>query len=283
MSNAVVAGFDGSDQSRRATLWAAGEASSRRCPLEIVDVVHGPFPELLVTPVSAPLPVLVPEEVVRAVARDELADLLLDCRRAYPDLEVRTHLLDGHPVPVLKEFGGDLVVLGSSGRTGLAGALLGSVTSDLVHHLEIPVVVARSGGGGPVVVGVDGSAHSASAIDFAFSYADRHSCDLIALHSGTDAPVEAMAWDYDRAQLPTHAETVVGQAIAGHRSRYPDVRVEPVVSFDRPAAALLSQAKDATLLVVGSHGKGVLRRALLGSVSHAVLYHAPCSVAVVRG
>jgi nucleotide-binding universal stress UspA family protein len=58
------------------------------------------------------------------------------------------------------------------------------------------------------------------------------------------------------------------------------VRIECVA--DRPAQALLDRADNAQLLVVGSHCHGIRRRVFLGSVSHAVLYHAPCPVAVVR-
>jgi nucleotide-binding universal stress UspA family protein len=49
-----------------------------------------------------------------------------------------------------------------------------------------------------------------------------------------------------------------------------------------PAAVLLDQAKDAELLVVGSHGHGGLAGAILGSVSQRCTQHATCPVVVVR-
>lgn len=48
-----------------------------------------------------------------------------------------------------------------------------------------------------------------------------------------------------------------------------------------PAGILTDRAKDATMLVVGSHGKGKLHAALAGSVSSACLRHATCPVAVI--
>jgi nucleotide-binding universal stress UspA family protein len=42
-------------------------------------------------------------------------------------------------------------------------------------------------------------------------------------------------------------------------------------------------ARDADLLVVGSHGRGALTEMLLGSVGHGCVHHAPCPVVVVRG
>ena len=51
-----------------------------------------------------------------------------------------------------------------------------------------------------------------------------------------------------------------------------------------PAAEICREAEDGgyDLVVVGSHGYGVVKRVLLGSVSHHVLHHAPCPVLVVR-
>ena len=56
------------------------------------------------------------------------------------------------------------------------------------------------------------------------------------------------------------------------------------IEWGEPGSVICAVAAEehADLIVVGSHGKGVLRRVLLGSVSHHVLHHAPCPVLVVR-
>ncbi|WP_344222961.1 universal stress protein, partial [Lapillicoccus jejuensis] len=71
-------------------------------------------------------------------------------------------------------------------------------------------------------------------------------------------------------------------AIAGWRERLPDVPVRVRVRQWSPVEALLAEADQAELLVVGSHGWGDVRGLLLGSVSQAVLRRSPVPVAVVR-
>lgn len=69
------------------------------------------------------------------------------------------------------------------------------------------------------------------------------------------------------------------------RSKFPSVEIESIVGLGRPAQMIVQTADDwgADLIVVGSHGHGFWGRLALGSVSDAVLHHAPCSVLVVRG
>ncbi|MCP3803038.1 universal stress protein [Allokutzneria sp. A3M-2-11 16] len=289
-SGTVVVGYDDSERARRAVLWAAREAASRGRRLLIVHVLRESMPQLVYVPITTPLPEIVGEEAVRAHAESELSTLVTECESLCPNVDVETSLCFGHPTEVLSQLGADaeLVVLGPSGRTGLARALLGSTTAHLVKTSTRPIVVVRDGlsEGGRVVVGVDGSPTSVKAIEFAFEFAGRRGGDVIAVHAWSDLPVDALApvraWDYNWRQVRAEAEGMIDKCLEEPQRAHPNVRVERVVSFDGPAHALLEEAKDAALLVVGSHGRGVLRRALLGSVSHAVLYHAPCTLAVVR-
>ena len=70
--------------------------------------------------------------------------------------------------------------------------------------------------------------------------------------------------------------------LAGPREEFPGVDLlEKVVGGD-PAAALVDESRGAELIVVGSHGRGGLGGILRGSVSHTLLHHAHCPVAVVR-
>ncbi|MDR6593239.1 universal stress protein [Saccharothrix longispora] len=286
---AVVVGVDGSEQSRTAALWAAREATDRGLRLVVVSAVHGPFPELVFTAGAAPLPEVVNEDSVRAFAESHLKEIADECREVVPDVEA--HLLPGRPAEVLREVGADaeLVVVGWSGRTGLAKALLGSTAADLAHQGDRPTVVVRDSGalGQAVVVGVDGSPSSGRAADFAFDFADRHGLRVVAVHAWADAvmpvAVPELGWNHDWDAVRVAAGEVVERELAVRRQRYPRVGAELAVAFDSPAHALLEQARGAALLVVGSRGRSAVRRALLGSVSHAVVYHAPCTVAVVHG
>jgi nucleotide-binding universal stress UspA family protein len=61
----------------------------------------------------------------------------------------------------------------------------------------------------------------------------------------------------------------------------PDVVLADGIPADEICA--LAEERGASLIVIGSHGWGPVRRLLFGSVSNAVLHHAPCPVLVVRG
>jgi nucleotide-binding universal stress UspA family protein len=278
----VVVGFDGSDLSRRAALWGAEEAARCGSDLHVVHAVRAPLPEPVFTPTSAPIPEFVTEETMRRAAEDHLAELAAELKQRRPDLPVSTAVRLGRAVDVLAEEEGDLLVLGSSGRTGIAEMVLGSTAAELVSIGGRPVVVTRSGpADGRVVVGIDGSETSADAIGFAFAFASRHGRELLAIHAFNDvgwAELPEPDVDHVRRDLAK----LLDEQLAPHIARHPEVHVAQEVAFDAPARALLQAADGAALVAVGSHGRGAVKRAILGSVSHAVLHHAPCPVAVVH-
>jgi nucleotide-binding universal stress UspA family protein len=78
------------------------------------------------------------------------------------------------------------------------------------------------------------------------------------------------------------AATALDRALAEAFGDAPPVGVEPRLVDGDAGDALVSEAKDAELVVVGSRGRGNLKSALLGSVSSHVLHHAPCPVVVVK-
>ncbi|MFC5286747.1 universal stress protein [Actinokineospora guangxiensis] len=92
------------------------------------------------------------------------------------------------------------------------------------------------------------------------------------------SPCPSSDWD----AIATDEKAVLAERLAGWSEKYPDVPVQRAVIRDRPAHALLLQAAQAQLLVVGSRGTSPLAGVLLGSTAQTVLHHAPCPVAVVR-
>lgn len=296
MDNEIVAGYDGSEEARKAVRWAAGEAAGRGRGLVIVNVIgFPPMPETAPVAEAWPQPGFLEagQETAQRHAEALLDDVAQECRRAWPDLDVSTRLLSGRAPEALARAAqhAGLLVIGSSGLTALPRLLVGSTATELLHDYHRPMVVVRdsqdrsAGENRKVVIGVDGSDAGVDAIGFAYDFADRHQCVLVAVHAWSDLSLDTMAVSpaaQDLAIIQERGLRLLAESLAGHQERHPDVVVRNVVELDRPAHALAEHADGATLLVVGSHGRGPLRRALLGSVSHAMVHHAPCPVAVVR-
>jgi nucleotide-binding universal stress UspA family protein len=292
LEHPVVVGYDGSPQSQDAVTWAAGEAMSRQCQLMVVTAVELPVIAMGLPPRAELTPghAAVEEQALRAYVERQLTEVVDRTRQAWPSLHVDCRMEIGPSGAALAQVAeaAELVVVGASGHGALPRMLLGSTAAGLAHQCARPVVVVRNAEDrhGPVVVGVDGSSTSARAIRFAFDFADRHGHEVLAVHAWSDLPLDALAavrlWDEDRAAIESKGEQVLAESLSGHAERHPNVAVRRLVTFESPARALAEHAENATLLVVGSHGRGALGRMLLGSVSHAMIYHAPCSVAVVR-
>lgn len=136
-----------------------------------------------------------------------------------------------------------------------------------------------------VVVGVDGSAASRVAVDWAARDAALRGVPLTLVHVmapenlrmwiEVPAPQEYMRWQSERSERVIAEATAVA-AQAGQ------VEVVPHVVTGSVTATLLEMSGDAALVVVGSRGLGAWGRRLLGSVSSAVVEHARCPVAVIH-
>jgi nucleotide-binding universal stress UspA family protein len=85
-----------------------------------------------------------------------------------------------------------------------------------------------------------------------------------------------------RADVEAEAADTITRALdEAHGNGPSSVTVDQVAVEGRAAEAILGHAEDAQLIVVGTHGKGLVRRVLLGSVSRQVLTDADRPVAVV--
>lgn len=137
--------------------------------------------------------------------------------------------------------------------------------------------------GGRIVAGIDGSPEARNAFEWAMQEAELRGAEIEAVHAYS-AP-----WDYWAAPVPPvpiteveeAQEKLVKQEIADASERHPNVRITQHIVNEIPARALIDRAKGASLLVVGSRGRGGFTGLLLGSVSQQVIHHAPCPVVVV--
>lgn len=281
--SAVVVGVDGSEEARRALRWAAATAIKTNRPLHIVHTWLWPAFRVPLGPV----PGAAPSSGLRAAAERVLQTARREVEGSWPGIDLTTVLVYGEPAVVLVDMSRDaeIVVVGSRGLGGFSGLLLGSVGLHVSSRAHCPVVVVRGEERetGAVIVGVDGSEGSVTALERAFETSAALGARLVALTTW-DFPVglapDPSKGTYQRS-LEDRARMALAQAVAPWRDKHPGVQVEEVVVQGAPASALVDASRGARLIVLGSHGAGGLRGLVLGSVSHAVLHHAHCPVMIV--
>ncbi|MEU7879094.1 universal stress protein [Microbispora bryophytorum] len=278
----VVVGTDGSAGATRAVEWAADHAGLRGLPLRVVhaverlpyDVPRYPIPDSYDRLAPSGRQIL---DHAEQVARD---------RR--PGLDVTTELAEGRPGRVLRDQAARAaeVVLGSHGAGGFPGMLLGSVGNHVAGHVAVPVVVVRPAppeAVAEIAVGFDCSEASGPALAYAFEEARLrgHRVRIVCAWEPPVpyAPVIAMDPDDMRRAAEDYARAELRPWQSGHT----EVKTELDMVRGHPVAALIEASSRAVMLVVGSHGRNAFTAAVLGSVSRAVLAHAHCPVAVVRG
>ena len=136
-----------------------------------------------------------------------------------------------------------------------------------------------------IVVGIDGSEASKDALSLALHEAALRATRVRVVHAwmptmpvtmsgpGMVPPVDVASFE----NLARHLLDDTVDRVAGERA----ASVERVLAEGTAGEAILDNARDAELIVLGQHGRGAVKALVLGSVSHYVLQHAHCPVLVV--
>lgn len=156
-----------------------------------------------------------------------------------------------------------------------------------------------------IVVGVDGSASSNRALEWALDEARSHGDSTVVLVHAYSSPEKRNPYAHAYPYLPAdsvkqlaeneqelrdqqeqsarqHAEALLDRALEAVGDGSTDVGLKRVVVARDPSRTLVEMSHDADLLVVGSRGRGGFKGLLLGSVSQQCMHHAQCPVVVVR-
>jgi nucleotide-binding universal stress UspA family protein len=129
----IVVGFDGSEGSRRALVWAAEEARHRVAKVRIVRAwTPGEFGTY---------------EEMNVLAHERLDEDVKSVLGQPPGGDVMTIAVQGHAAKILLQQAeeADMLVIGTRGHGGFAGLILGSVGLHAATHAEVPVLVIVRG------------------------------------------------------------------------------------------------------------------------------------------
>lgn len=137
----VVVGVDGSKLSSKAIDFAFDQAEEMGAAVVAVHAWHSPYS----THENGKGELLFGDAEIQEAARVLVSETLAGARADHPDTEVEVRLIPAQAAEaiLLAAESADLVVVGSRGRGGFTGLLLGSVSQSVLHHVPCPVAIVR--------------------------------------------------------------------------------------------------------------------------------------------
>jgi nucleotide-binding universal stress UspA family protein len=256
---------------------------------------------------------LLPSERLRLLAvESDRSDLSAVCTaardcRSYLEAVAAPLREQGRDVDTLVAFGNpaeqilalaataDLVVMGSHGHGGVKRFVLGSIADEVARHAPVPVLVVRGGSAPPpavqltrIVVPLDGSELAEQAMPVAASLAAdlgvpvhlMRVLDVDALRATVQAGIHAAAaYMRSHGEIQHHAEEYLAEQTQQLRNR--DLALTTEVLTGSPAVTLLDAIRPVDLVVMTTHGRGGVRRWLLGSVADKLVRAAAAPVLLV--
>jgi nucleotide-binding universal stress UspA family protein/predicted transcriptional regulator len=291
----IVIGYDRSEHADAALDDLRQAGLPRDAEALIISVAEVAMPSLQVSGIAGNG--LDPERIASAVtyASDAIAQAKEFARQgseriksSFPEWDVSAEYLVGDPADALMEratnWGADLIVVGSQGRSAIGRLILGSVSRKIVTEARCSVRVARATitkGDRParIIIGMDGSSFANAAVDVVTA---RH------WPAGAEARIVTVTKPFHMyGETPAMQESrarVIQDAAMAEISEAGLPVSSKIIKGD-PKRALIDEAGSwgANCIFIGSRGlNGALQRFFLGSVSTWVVTNASCSVEVVR-
>ena len=277
-----VVGVDGSEDSKTALAWAVAQATGRDA--QILALCTWRAPILPSDAIGQPA-LLMDWNRFEAELRRHLDEIIASVRLAGaavgPQIKARVQQGPAARTLIENSEGAELLVVGTKGRGGLSGVMLGSMSRQCATHATVPVaVVPATTRCVPVrhlVVGYDGSPNARDAVAWALRFAPA------AARIDVVRAVEIVPWSDEatiRERFPKEVDRAGAEFEAEMSELDPARRTSWSLKLQDPRQALCEAAQDADLVVLGARGHGRLGAALLGSVSTWML-HAPSQATVI--
>ena len=299
MWKSIVVPVDGSTFAEKIIPWAIRLASPETA-IHLVHI-HVPPPPMIVEGVVVADPSI--DQTLREQESNYLVELQTRLREAAPSLnfvarniETDTSLVDALTKAV-EATSAELVIMSTHARGPFARFWLGSVCNDFLIRSPVPILMERFDDDEPadfsspatleqLIIPLDGTEYALGVLDAARKLGDDHSIDYRLLL--TPSAIHEEDVDYQLQQFGIEAERVAGMAI-GPKTELYGKHVATHHLADRNVSVQLSELVDdsasQTILQLGgknrqvgiamtTHGRSVLSRLLMGSVTHEVIQQA---------
>jgi nucleotide-binding universal stress UspA family protein len=276
----ILVATDFSPAGENAVATAASLAKRGKSSLSVVYVADRP--PMFSQPLLDRIGPEDPDELWTREARSSIAKLLGRLRRDLP--EARGFVRVGTPwqeiVRLAGELGVDAIVLGSVGHSLVERVLLGGTAEGVVRNAPCPVLVLRKEPLADirrVLLPIDMDEGSRTAVRYALR------------RLGKEVKLDAVhVISFPRLVIPELVNALPDDAESARRLRafldeHGARRVPSRVVLGEPAAAIIDASGEVDLVLIATHGRRGLARALLGSVAEKVVRHSEAPVLVLPG
>jgi nucleotide-binding universal stress UspA family protein len=280
----ILLATDGSEEAELAARTAADLAGKTGSELHVVHVLVLP-PETLHDPFGTDAR---EEFEKRGRARiDELVERIEASGGEVGGAHFRVGSPAAEIVAQAEELGVGMVVLGSRGLGAMRRALMGSVSDSVVRHAPCPALVVRGESLAfptKILLATDGSEEANLAASTAAELAKGTDSELHVVHVGSFVPTFLAATEEEPGQAAREARKTLDDEV-GRIEAADGTVARAHLRFGGAPEEVVTLAEDigVGLIVMGSRGRGGIRRALMGSVSERVVRHAHCPVLIIRG
>ncbi len=298
----VIAAIDGSIYSQAAVDALSGVQWPPGTEIKLLTVLR-PGESNFPASNKSPSEITATQSAAKALAlmTVRLQQLLVECK-------ISSEFLQGEPkgqiLDYCKQWGAELIVMGTRGNKGLDLILLGSISQGVLMQSPCPVLIVKTDPNHAttqvhdkfknILVTTDSSPYSVAALTWLKSLVwpadtnfrlttvvQRMSDSLLDL--GSAAVVERMVQDHESMKIVARNQLELVKTDLESKVGAGRVSIEVGEGDPREVILQMAQSWSADLIVMGSHGRTGLKKLLLGSVSQAVAVHSPCSVAIVKG
>ena len=278
----ILLPIDGSASSRRAVDYVATRTGLSRDSLQVF-LLH-------VTHTVTPRSFLAPEETERFY-REQAEEFFAPARQALADAGIKPHemVVPGEPATAIAETAqkcnADLTVMGSRGMSPVSALLIGSVAQGVIAQSKRPVLLIRGENLPPdddvrVGLAVDGSEFSRTAAEYIAAHRQvlGKSFRLFAIHVEKHPQAEETSGTAPDKGFEAAMDTVRPVL------REAGIEAEEISLQGNPAEQLQLCAEDKKLdiLVMGSHGYGRIRSAIMGSVTEELASRGTIPLLITR-